>query len=122
MNKQIYDEILKIESKGLSDVELLALVTDTSYEVVFYAKYNGKMRQSNDLAEDGILSIDFVDEIYEAVAKVVREDRKYDCAKMNIVKASGEDVAIEYDEKNCRTYDLKKKWKEEIGAYTSTFS
>ena len=37
MNKQIHDEILKIEAKGLSDIELLALVTDTSYEVVFYA-------------------------------------------------------------------------------------
>ena len=59
MNKQIHDEILKIEAKGLSDIELLALVTDTSYEVVFYAKYDGKMRQSNDLAEDGILTLDF---------------------------------------------------------------
>ena len=78
MNKQIHDEILKIEARGLSDIELLALVTDTSYEVVFYAKYDGKMRQSNDLAEDGILTLDFVDEIYAAVAKVVREDKKYD--------------------------------------------
>ena len=40
MNKQIHDEVLKIEKKGLTDVELLALVTDSSYEVVFYANYN----------------------------------------------------------------------------------
>ena len=53
MNKQIHDEVLKIEEKGLTGVELLALVTDSSYEVVFYANYNGKVRQSNDLAEDG---------------------------------------------------------------------
>lgn len=115
MNKQIHDEILKIEARGLSDIELLALVTDTSYEVVFYAKYDGKMRQSNDLAEDGILTLDFVDEIYAAVAKVVREDKKYDSNKMNIVKASGDDITVEYDEKSCRIYGLKKNWKAAIG-------
>ena len=115
MNKQIHDEILKIEAKGLSDIELLALVTDTSYEVVFYAKYDGKMCQSNNLAEDGILTLDFVDEIYATVAKVVREDKKYDSSKMNIVKASGDDITVEYDEKSCRTYGLKKNWKVAIG-------
>lgn len=115
MNKQIHDEIIKIEANGLSDIELLALVTDTSYEVVFYAKYDGRMRQSNDLAEDGVLTLDFVDEIYAAVAKVVREDKKYDSGKMNIVKASGEEITVEYDEKNCRTYGLKKNWKAAIG-------
>lgn len=115
MNKQIHDEILKIEAKGLSDIVLLALVTETSYEVVFYAKCDGKMRQSNDLAEDGILTLDFVDEIYAAIAKVVREDKKYDSNKMNIVKASGDDITVEYDEKNCRTYGLKKNWKAAIG-------
>lgn len=115
MNKQIHDEIVKIESKGLSDVELLALVTESSYEVVFYAKYDGKMRQSNDLAEEGVLTLDFVDEIYAAIVKVVREDKKFDSSKMNIIKASGEDVVTEYDEKNCRTYGLKKNWKASIG-------
>lgn len=115
MNKQIYDEILKIEAKGLSDVELLALVTDTSYEVVFYARHAGRLRQSNDLAEDGVLSPGFVDEIYEAVAKAVRESKKYASGRMNIVKASAENIETEYEEKNCRTYSLKKKWKETIG-------
>lgn len=115
MNDPIRDEILKIEAKGLADIELLALVTDTSYEVVFYAKYDGKMCQSNDLAEDGILNLDFVDEIYADVAKAVREDKNYDSNKMNIVKASGNDITFEYDEKSCRTYSLKKNWKATIG-------
>ena len=35
MNKQIYDEIMRIEEKGLSSIDLLALVTETSYEVIF---------------------------------------------------------------------------------------
>ena len=74
VNKQIHEVIEKIEKKSLSNIELLALVTETSYEVIFYAKYDGKMRQSNDLAEDGVISLDFVDEIYSEVANIVRED------------------------------------------------
>ena len=115
VNKQIHEVIEKIEKKSLSNIELLALVTETSYEVIFYAKYDGKMRQSNDLAEDGVISLDFVDEIYSEEATLVREDKKYDSLKMNIVKASEDTVRVEYDEKKCRVYGLKKKWKKEIG-------
>lgn len=115
MNKQIHEIIGKIEKKDLSDVEILALITSTSYEVIFYAKHDGKMRQSNDLAEDGVISLDFVDEIYEEVANIVRADKKYDSEKMNIIKASEDSVNVEYDDKSCRIYGLKKKWKEEIG-------
>ena len=49
------------------------------------------------------------------VPKVVREDKKYDSNKMNIVKASGDDITVEYDEKSCRIYGLKKNWKAAIG-------
>lgn len=49
------------------------------------------------------------------MANIVREDKKYDSLKMNIVKASEDAVSVEYDEKKCRVYGLKKKWKEEIG-------
>lgn len=35
MNKQIHEEVLRIEAKGLQNIELLALVTDSSYEVIF---------------------------------------------------------------------------------------
>lgn len=115
MNKQIYDEVLKIEAEGLRDVELLALVTDTSYEVIFYANHNGKVCQSNNLAESGVLSLDFVEKIYSDIADKIRADEKFDPAKMNIIKASGENITVEYDEKNCRVYGLKKEWKNSIG-------
>lgn len=115
MNKRIHDELEKIEAQGLQNIELLALVSDTSYEVFFYAKIDGKMRQSNDLAESGVISISFVDELYETVANIVREDKTFDAAKMNIIKASDEKVTVEYDEKKCKIYSIKKKWKEEIG-------
>ena len=115
MDKQIHNEIMEIEDKGLSNVEILALVTDTSYEVVFYAKYNNKMRQGNDLVEDGILAHDFVDRTYSTVAKAIRMDEKYVFGKMNIVKASKENITIEYDKKACRTYKVKKSWKATLG-------
>ncbi len=115
MNKQIHNAIKKIEKKGLSDIELLALVTETSYEVIFYAKYDGKMRQSNELAEDGVISLDFADEVYEEVANIIRSYKKYNSEKMNIIKASKNKIKVEYDDKKCRVYGLKKKWKEEIG-------
>ena len=115
MNKQIYDEIMKIEEKGLSSIDLLALVTETSYEVIFYAKYNNKVYQSNDLVENGILTSDFVDNIYEEVANIIRMDKKYDPEKLNIVKAFDDYIVTEHEEKNCRVYALKKKWKKEIG-------
>lgn len=111
MNKEIYNEIEKIESKNLSNVNLLALVTDTSYEVVFYAEHNSKMCQSNELTESGVISFDFVDQINNEVASIVRSDKKYDSGKMNILKASEEHISVEYEEKNCRTYAIKKEWK-----------
>ena len=46
---------------------------------------------------------------------VVRADKKFDPEKMNIIKASGDDVSVEYDDRNCRVYGLKKKWKESLG-------
>lgn len=115
MNKQIHEVIEKIEKKNLSNVQLIALVTETSYEVIFYATCDGTMRQSNELAENGVISLEFVDEIYAEVAQIVREDKKYDSCKMNIIKASEDEVKVEYDEKSCRVYGVKKKWKLEIG-------
>lgn len=115
MNKQIHKVFEKIEKKNLSNIKLLALVTETSYEVIFYAKYDGKMYQSNDLEVKGIVPINFTDEIYSEVAKIVREDKKYNSSKINIIKASEDTVSIEYDEKNCSVYGVKKKWKAEIG-------
>ena len=40
MNSILISEIMKL---GLNEVDLLALVTDTSYEVVFYANVGGRV-------------------------------------------------------------------------------
>lgn len=115
MNNEIVKVIKKIEAKGLSRIELLALVSETSYEIVFYAKYQGEMRQSNDLAESGIISLGFVDAIYEEVAEIIKMSKMYNYTKMNILKVSDEKISVDYEERDCKLYSLKKKWKEEIG-------
>lgn len=115
MNENILVELEKIKEKGLTNIELLALVSDTSYEVLFYASSEGKMRQSEELAELGIISLKFVDEIYDNIVNFIKEDKAYDSTKMNIIKASEEKVIFEYDEKKCKIYSIKKKWKAEIG-------
>lgn len=115
MNKQIYNEILKIEAKGLSNIELLALVTETSYEVIFYAEKDGEVMQSNEMAETGVIDYNFVDKIYAETANIIRSDSKYSAEKLNIVKACEDTITIEYKDKKCQIYKLKKDWKKEIG-------
>lgn len=115
MMNLLRDEILKIKSKGFTDLYLLGLITNTSYEIIFYVNYNGIIKQSNALAEEGILNIGFVDEIYASIAKIVRECEQFDSDKMNIITVEDEKVSIKYDEKSCRVYNLKKRWKNSIG-------
>lgn len=115
MMNLLRDEILKIKSKGLADLHLLGLITNTSYEIIFYVNYNGRIMQSNALAEEGILNIGFVDEIYASIAKIVRECEQFDSDKMNIITVEDEKISITYDEKSCRVYNLKKRWKKSIG-------
>ena len=115
MKEQLLGEILKIKSQGLTNIDLLGLITNTSYEVIFYAKYKGLIKQSNALAEEGVLNIGFVDEIYASIAKTVRECDQFDSDKMNIITVEDEKVSIKYDEKSCRVYNLKKRWKKSIG-------
>ena len=115
MLKAICNEIKALESRGFTEVELLALVSDTSYEVVFYAKHNNQYMQSNALVENDVISSTEVDSIYKKVAEFVRQSKEFNPDKMNIVKASSDTVKIKYDEKRCRLYKIKKNWITEIG-------
>ena len=111
MLKAICNEIKALESRGFTEVELLALVS----EVVFYAKHNNQYMQSNALVENDVISSTEVDSIYKKVAEFVRQSKEFNPDKMNIVKASSDTVKIKYDEKRCRLYKIKKNWITEIG-------
>ena len=105
----LIDEIVKL---NLGSIELLALVTSTSYEVVFYATVNGKKYQSNALTAEGLFDILKMDEFYSKVATIIRNASNFKSDSMNIVTVnSSATIKWEYAERNCRIYPIKKNWK-----------
>ena len=115
MNKKIIEEVNKLEKVGITNVEMLALVTNTSYEVVFYGNCNGQKLQSNDLVEKDLIDSMQLDQFYKSIAEVVRTDKRFDKEKMNVVKYY-KDAVIDFiqEEKDCRVYSIKKDWKSSL--------
>ena len=110
--KTLIDEINNL---GLGNIELLALVTSTSYDVVFYANINGKKYQSNALTEEGLFDILKMDEFYSKVATLVKNSPEFKDDGLNIVTVDASStVKWEYAERNCRVYQKKKEWKNSL--------
>ena len=102
----------EIKNLGLGNLELLALVTSTSYDVVFYATINGKKYQSNALTEEGLFDILKIDKFYSNIATLIKNSSEFNEDSMNIVTVdASSDVKWEYAERNCRVYQIKKNWK-----------
>ena len=102
----------EINNLGLGNIELLALVTSTSYDVVFYATLNGKKYQSNALTEDGLCDILKIDDFYSNIATLIKNSPEFNENCMNIVTVdTSSSVKWEYAERNCRVYQFKKNWK-----------
>jgi len=109
MNNKIISEIREL---GLSEVDLLALVTDTSYDVVFYASVDGKRMQSNTMAEEGLLDTVKLMAFYGKVATAIREDEGFDPSSLNVVKVNrNSEVSMSKMERNTRVYAIKKEWR-----------
>lgn len=107
-------EIEKLRKAGIDNIMVIALITDTSREVIFYGDVDGIRAQSNNLVEEGKISIDVVDNFYETVTKIVRESIEFMPDKMNIIKADSKKVDVSYCEKRCRTYKIIKEWEEGV--------
>jgi len=108
--------ISEIEKLGLDGVDLLALVTDTSYDVTFYADVDGKRIQSNTMAEEGLLDSVKLMAFYEKVATAIREDEGFDPRALNVVKVNrNSEVSVSQMERNARVYAIKKEWRNEVG-------
>lgn len=106
----VIDKIKEYEKKGISNIQMIALVSDTSSEVIFYGVINGVKYQSNNMVEAGKIDSDIVDSFYDEIVRMVRTDEKYDSAKMNIIKADSNECNFSYDEKKCKTYKIVKDW------------
>ena len=104
--------ISEIGKLGLNEVDLLALVTDTSYDVSFYANVDGKRIQSNTMAEEGLLDPVKLMAFYEKIAAVIRAASSFDASALNVVKVNrNSEVSISKMERNSRVYAIKKEWR-----------
>lgn len=115
MEDKILDAIKGLEKAGISNINILALVSSTSYEVIFYGDYKGEIHQSNEMAESGIIAPNVVDDFYKQIATVIRESDGYSPEKMNIViRGKDGNISVLYDEKNCRVHKIKREWKSSL--------
>lgn len=113
MNKVI-EKIKEYEKKGISDIHMIALVSDTSSEVIFYGVVNGVKYQSNNMVEAGKIDSDVVDSFYKEITSIVRSDVKFDSAKMNVIEADSNGCKVDYDEKKCKTFKIVKEWEKRV--------
>ena len=116
LNDDVLFAVNNLAQYGVTQVSMLAMVTDTSYEVVFYGLYAGKMYQSNEMVENGFVASSVVDIFYKNIAHILRMSDKFQQGKMNIVSIGAKNtISIKYDEKNCRLYPIQKAWRDSIG-------
>lgn len=108
--KELITLIKELEQYKISNVKLIALVSDTSNEVVFYCDYDGNRVQSNSLVEEYGLDTNIIDVFYDKVTTIIRNSNQFDVNKMNIIKIANDQTQFEYDEKACRTYRIIKAW------------
>lgn len=113
MNKVI-EKIKEYEKEGISDIHMIALVSDTSSEVIFYGVINGVKYQSNNMAEEGKIDGGVVDSFYDEITTIVRSDIKFDSSKMNIIEADSEECKVTYDERKCKTFKIIREWEKRL--------
>ena len=112
--KKIIEKINEYEKRGIENIQMMALVSDTSAEVIFYGLIDGVRYQSNTMVEEGKMDSTIIDAFYEDIVKLVRADEKYDPAKMNIIEADATNCEINYDEKRCRSFRIIKDWEKKL--------
>ncbi|ERK65996.1 hypothetical protein HMPREF1984_01937 [Leptotrichia sp. oral taxon 215 str. W9775] len=115
MKKEIITQIENLEKEGITDIDMLALITKTTSEIIFYGKIQGKIYQSNNMVEENLIDSLKIEKFYENIVKIIRSDKEFREEKMNIVKVNREkEFSIEIEEKNCKVYKIKKEWKNEV--------
>ena len=114
----IYDKVRQIIPEGSSKTVFFASVTETSYEVFFYAYIDGNPAQCFELAEQELLDENELDTVFADIVDVIKKSKVYQNDKNNIatitVDKSGVKMDMEYVDKNARMYGVKKEWKKNI--------
>lgn len=107
--------IAEIDKLNVGKIDLLAIVSKSSSEIVFYCDKNGRMIQSNNLIEEGLIDSVALDTFCSTITCIIRNDSKFREDKMNIVKVNrNNEITCIYDDINCRIYGIKKEWKNSL--------
>ncbi len=115
MEKEIITEIENLEKEGISDIDMLALITKTTSEIIFYGEIQGKIYQSNNMVEENLIDSLEIETFYENITKIIKTDKEFREEKMNIIKVNREKVfSIEIEDKDCKVYRIKKEWRNGI--------
>ena len=115
MEKEIIVQIENLEKKGISNIDMLALITKTSSEVLFYGEIQGKIYQSNNMVEENLIDSLEIETFYENITKIIKTDKEFREEKMNIIKVNRKKVfSIEIEDKDCKVYRIKKEWRNGI--------
>ena len=115
MEKEIIVQIENLEKKGISNIDMLALITKNSSEVIFYGEIQGKIYQSNNMVEENLIDSLEIETFYENITKIIKTDKEFREEKMNIIKVNRKKVfSIEIEDKDCKVYRIKKEWRNGI--------
>ena len=78
------EQIAKIVPE-FDNLELRATVSDTSYSIGFFAPISGEKKQCYELADDGIIDEEELDEVFARIAEYIREGSDYKKGSINKV-------------------------------------
>ena len=115
MEKEIITQIENLEKEGISDIDMLALITKTTSEIIFYGEIQGKIYQSNNMVEENLIDSLEIETFYENITKIIKTDKEFREEKMNIIIVNREKVfSREIEDKDCKVYRIKKEWRNGI--------
>lgn len=78
------EQIAKIVPE-FDNLELRATVSDTSYSVEFFVLINGEKKQCYELADDGVIDEEKLDEVLARIAEYIRKGTDYKKGSINKV-------------------------------------
>ena len=106
--KSIIDKLTK---NGISNIKGIAIITDTSSEIIFYGNINGERMQSNQMSEENYVSFELIDTFYDNFTNKIRTLSNFKNDKTNIITFNDEGIeTYKYEKLDCHNYLIKKEW------------
>ena len=114
----IYDRVRSIIPNKSSKTVFFASVSETGYEVFFYAFIDGQPVQCFELAEKDLLDENELDAIFADIVDIIKQSKVYHSDKNNIatiiIDKFGVNIDVEYMDRDARMYGIKKEWKQKM--------